>query len=161
MEVVRSVHRRHERYEKVQKVRAATLFRLSEMQRSTSKAPVPFYRVIYYIIPEPLDNYDQLMAYRDNSTGRASLRGWRRPAIVEIMRSSNKLAFLVPPDYDKSVVASVRPRKVRKRKQRWRTIFKNFKRESMHDVQDVQSKRYNNIHIYTCNIIIIELNVSW
>lgn len=51
MEVVRSVHRRHERYEKVQKVRAATLFRLSEMQRSTSKAPVPFYRVIYYIIP--------------------------------------------------------------------------------------------------------------
>lgn len=50
MEVVRSVHRRHERYEKVQ-LRAATLFRLSEMQRSTSKAPVLFYRVIYYIIP--------------------------------------------------------------------------------------------------------------
>lgn len=47
MEVVRSVRRGHER---TVREGAATLFRLSEMQR-TSKATVPFYRVIYYIIP--------------------------------------------------------------------------------------------------------------
>lgn len=105
---------------------------------------LPFPSIAWFIILFPVNRAPgqlwQLMAYRDNSTGRASLRGWCRPAIVEIMRSSNKLAFLVPPDYDKSVVASVRPRKVRKTEettiQRWRTIFKNFKRESMHDVQD-------------------------